>query len=252
MGPNPNQPVDRTVPVLRIDATGRHAAGRAVRLRLPCRHAGRRAASSSPETIPSFARQGIEQRLPGVQAMFVAGCGADANPDPRGGAQQEEWVRRHGQTPGRGGLPGGRGAAAAGARALCGRSWRGSICRCSRRPRRSGCTSSPRVRSGNRTMRSGCSPRWRPGEPLPTALSRTAGAVAVRHRSDAGGDLRRGRFRLRAARSKGLGRGRSGWPAIRTRCSAICRRPGSSRKAATRPWASPRARSAGFRHRPRT
>jgi hypothetical protein len=30
------------------------------------------------------AQAAIEERHPGVTALFVAGCGADANPDPRG------------------------------------------------------------------------------------------------------------------------------------------------------------------------
>ena len=96
MGPNPNQPADRTVPVLRIDAPD--GTPRAVLFGCAC-HAVTLDGESNRLSgdYPSFARQGIEQRLPGVQAMFVAGCGADANPDPRGGAEQEQWVRRHGQ-----------------------------------------------------------------------------------------------------------------------------------------------------------
>lgn len=96
MGPNPNQPADRSVPVLRIDAPD--GTPRAVLFGCAC-HAVTLDGQSNRLSgdYPALARQGIEQRLPGVPAMFVAGCGADANPDPRGGAEQEQWVRRHGQ-----------------------------------------------------------------------------------------------------------------------------------------------------------
>jgi len=33
--------------------------------------------------------------------MFLIGCGADANSHPRGGPEQEQWVRRHGEHLGR-------------------------------------------------------------------------------------------------------------------------------------------------------
>jgi hypothetical protein len=40
----------------------------------------------SPD-YPGYARGVIEERFPGAQAMFVAGCGGDANPYPRLGLQ---------------------------------------------------------------------------------------------------------------------------------------------------------------------
>lgn len=42
-----------------------------------------------------FTRQYIEDHLPGVQAMFLIGCGGDANPYPR---SQIDHVKQHGQT----------------------------------------------------------------------------------------------------------------------------------------------------------
>lgn len=42
-----------------------------------------------------FAQVNMEQRFPGANAMFVAGCGADQNPDPR---RSVEDCRTHGKT----------------------------------------------------------------------------------------------------------------------------------------------------------
>lgn len=42
-----------------------------------------------------FAQSVIEQRFPGADAMFVAGCGADQNPDPR---RSVDYCRAHGDT----------------------------------------------------------------------------------------------------------------------------------------------------------
>jgi len=97
MGPNPGQYADRTVPVLRID--GPDGKPRGLLFGCAC-HAVTLGSASIKLSgdYPSFAQQGIEKQLPGVQAMFMAGCGADANPDPRGGAEQEQWTCRHGET----------------------------------------------------------------------------------------------------------------------------------------------------------
>jgi hypothetical protein len=78
----PLGPVDRTVDVLRVDA----AAGlRAVVCGYACHN------TTLPATIVQFhgdyagvAQATLEDRHPGAMAMFVAGCGADANPSPRG------------------------------------------------------------------------------------------------------------------------------------------------------------------------
>lgn len=97
MGPNPQGPVDRTVPVLRID----DPSGRLRGVLFGC--------ACHPVTLDgsnrklsgdyaSLAQSGVQQRHPGVQAMFLAGCGGDANSHPRGGSQQEQWVRQHGES----------------------------------------------------------------------------------------------------------------------------------------------------------
>jgi len=99
MGPNPQGLVDRDVPVLRVDwPDGRL---RAVVFGCACHpvtlDGSNRKLSGD---YAGRAQQYVEERLPGVRAMFVAGCGADANATPRGGPEQHEWVRKHGQAMG--------------------------------------------------------------------------------------------------------------------------------------------------------
>jgi hypothetical protein len=45
-----------------------------------------------------FAREAIERNNPGTTAIYLAGCGADANTHPRGGRRQWVNVRRHGES----------------------------------------------------------------------------------------------------------------------------------------------------------
>jgi hypothetical protein len=79
----PNGPVDRRVPVLRVDsADGRL---RAVVFGYACHNT-----TLQPEFVEfhgdyaGVAQAALETRHAGATAMFVAGCGADANPAPRG------------------------------------------------------------------------------------------------------------------------------------------------------------------------
>ena len=88
----PLGPVDHTVHVLRIDGVDR--ALKAVVFGYACHN------TTLPATIVQYhgdyagvAQATLEQRHPGVTAMFVAGCGADANPMPRGTI---ELVNAHG------------------------------------------------------------------------------------------------------------------------------------------------------------
>jgi neutral ceramidase len=85
MAPNPEGPVDRSVPVLRVEAFD----GRIRALVFGC--------ACHPVTLDGnnkkisadyagYAQAAIERRFPGAQAMFVIGCGADANSHPRGTA----------------------------------------------------------------------------------------------------------------------------------------------------------------------
>jgi neutral ceramidase len=97
MGPNPKNHVDRDVPVLRVSAPGGKA--RALIFGAACHNVtlGQDSYKISGD-YAGFARMHVEDQLPGVQAVFVTGCGADANPEPRSTADQEQWTRRHGES----------------------------------------------------------------------------------------------------------------------------------------------------------
>jgi len=81
MAANPDRYADRNVPVLRVDAPD----GRMRALVFGCAcHAVTLTAENMKLSgdYPSFAQESIEKGHPGVQAMFIQGCGADANPHP--------------------------------------------------------------------------------------------------------------------------------------------------------------------------
>jgi hypothetical protein len=100
MGPNPDGPVDRSVPVLRID--GIDGRLRAVVFGCACHPVTLDGTNRKISgDYAGAAQRYLEVRYPGVQAMFVAGCGADANSHPRGGPDQEAWVARHGEALGK-------------------------------------------------------------------------------------------------------------------------------------------------------
>ncbi len=93
MAPNPQGPADRSVPVLRVDGPD----GRLRGLVFGC--------ACHPVTLDGnnkkisgdyagFAQAALEKCHPGVQAMFVIGCGGDANSHPRGAA---EMARQQGE-----------------------------------------------------------------------------------------------------------------------------------------------------------
>lgn len=92
MTPNPNGPVDPTVPVLRVTAPGGEL--RCILFGCACHNT-----TIATDTNVIFgdyagcAQEELEARHPGAQAMFMSGCGADANPEPRGDL---EVARRHG------------------------------------------------------------------------------------------------------------------------------------------------------------
>lgn len=79
----PLGPVDHSVPVLRVD--GAEGAPLAVVFGYACHN------TTLQDTFVRYhgdyagvAQAALEQRHPGTAALFVAGCGADANPMPRG------------------------------------------------------------------------------------------------------------------------------------------------------------------------
>jgi len=96
MGPNPNRYADRAVPVLRIDAIDGRPRGLVFGCACHAVTLGARSNKLSGD-YPGYARRYVEARLPGVETLFVQGCGADANPDPRDTDDQEHVVRAQGE-----------------------------------------------------------------------------------------------------------------------------------------------------------
>lgn len=83
LGFNPSGYVDRSVPVLRIDAPD--GKPRCLLFGCACHNTtltGQHYELSGD--YAGFAQQQIEQENPGVQAMFMIGCAGSANPYPRG------------------------------------------------------------------------------------------------------------------------------------------------------------------------
>ena len=90
-------PTDRTVPALRID--GRDGRLRGVLFGAACHNTVLPGKSYELcGDYAGFAQAWIEARQAGVQAMFLMGCGGDANPEPRG---TMELAREHGESLGK-------------------------------------------------------------------------------------------------------------------------------------------------------
>jgi hypothetical protein len=88
----PPAPVDHGVPVLVV--RGEDDALRAVLFGYAC-HNTTLAIYQINGDYAGFAQAALEERHPGATALFMSGCGADCNPDPRG---QVELARQHGQS----------------------------------------------------------------------------------------------------------------------------------------------------------
>ena len=91
---SPNGPVDRRVPVLRVETTSHGLV--AIVFGYACHN------TTLQHDFVRFhgdyagvAQAALDTRHPGTTTMFVAGCGADANPAPRG---TPELVEQHGQS----------------------------------------------------------------------------------------------------------------------------------------------------------
>lgn len=97
LGVNARGPADRSVPVLRVDSAD--GAPRAVLF-----GAGTHNTTLGGDNYrlcgdyAGFALQTVEEKLPGVTAMFMLGCAGDSNPYPRG---TMELARQHGATLGK-------------------------------------------------------------------------------------------------------------------------------------------------------
>ena len=100
LGVNPRGPVDRSVPVLKIDLAGKENENEeenllAVIYQAACHNTtlGGRYFNVTGD-FAGYSQARIEKEFPGVQAMFMTGCGGDANPYPRD--NKIETSRRHG------------------------------------------------------------------------------------------------------------------------------------------------------------
>jgi len=83
LGVNPRGLVDRTVPVLRIESADGKLQG--VLFDYACHNTTLTQTNFSLcGDYAGFAQAYVEQQHPGAQAMFMIGCGGDANPYPRG------------------------------------------------------------------------------------------------------------------------------------------------------------------------
>jgi hypothetical protein len=95
MAANPDRYADQTVPVLRIDDLNGQLRG--IVFGCAC-HAVTLGGTSNQLSgdFPSYAREHIRQQYPDAEVLFVQGCGADANPEPRATNDQVDWVKRQG------------------------------------------------------------------------------------------------------------------------------------------------------------
>lgn len=94
LGVNPRGPADRSVPVLRVSAPDGKL--RAILFGAACHNTtltGQHYQISGD--YAGFAQRHVQENLPGVQAMFMLGCGGDANPYPRGTVES---AQEHGRS----------------------------------------------------------------------------------------------------------------------------------------------------------
>lgn len=82
MQANPKGVVDRTVPVLRVDTPDGKLRG--MLFGASCHNVAAGQLNAICGDYAGFAQTELEARYPGTQAMFMQGCGADANPQPWG------------------------------------------------------------------------------------------------------------------------------------------------------------------------
>jgi hypothetical protein len=92
IGVNKEGPVDRDVPVLRVDDA--HGKLRAVVFGYACHNTTARDLLQFHADYAGFAQAWLQDHHPGSTALFLSGCGGDANPHPRGTI---ELARQHGE-----------------------------------------------------------------------------------------------------------------------------------------------------------
>jgi neutral ceramidase len=82
IGVNPRGPVDRTVPVMRVEAPDGKLLAVLFGAACHCTTLGQDYLSIDGE-YAGYAQSYLEQKFSGAQAMFITGCAGDANPYPR-------------------------------------------------------------------------------------------------------------------------------------------------------------------------
>jgi neutral ceramidase len=90
--PNPDGPVDHSVPVLQVRSMKKEL--KAILFGYAC-HSTVLSFMTFSGDYPGWAQQYLEEAHPGAVAMFVAGCGGDQNPYPR---RLPHWAPRHGRS----------------------------------------------------------------------------------------------------------------------------------------------------------
>ncbi|HEX3991651.1 MAG TPA: neutral/alkaline non-lysosomal ceramidase N-terminal domain-containing protein, partial [Acetobacteraceae bacterium] len=81
-GINPNGLVDRDVPVLRVMREDRSI--KAILFGYACHNTTPGPNDEISGDWAGYAQENLERTYPGATALFITGCGADANPNPRG------------------------------------------------------------------------------------------------------------------------------------------------------------------------
>ncbi|MFZ5829107.1 MAG: hypothetical protein ACOY3P_03430, partial [Planctomycetota bacterium] len=94
LGLNPEGPVDRSVPVLRVDGLDGNPSAVLFGTACHCTTLGGKNYHICGD-YAGFAQDCVEQAHGGAQAMFVTGCAGDANPNPRG---TMELAQAHGKS----------------------------------------------------------------------------------------------------------------------------------------------------------
>jgi hypothetical protein len=93
MDANPQGLVDRVVPVLKVSTA--NGAFRCVLFGCACHNTALTADHNLISgDYAGYAQDILQRKFTGVQAMFISGCGADANPEPRGSIEQ---AKQHGR-----------------------------------------------------------------------------------------------------------------------------------------------------------
>src|SRR5262249_14512183 len=94
IGVNPRGPVDRTVPVMRVEAPDGELLAVLFGAACHCPTLDQDYLSIDAE-YAGYAQSYLERKFPGAQAMFITGCAGDANPYPR---RTLALAQQHGRT----------------------------------------------------------------------------------------------------------------------------------------------------------